>query len=373
MEIIKFEKEELSQALQPVLSVVERRNALPILLNVLINFHQNRVSFTTSDIEIQITSMLLNKNNNLENVELTVSARKFYEIIKSLSETETISLSLLKEKFVVQQAQSKFSLQTLPSKDFPLIKLTDPCLLEFSFKSDKVKGLLDSVAFSMAVQDVRYYLNGLFLQISEKNVIAVTTDGHRLCFNSMSIELSENSMEPVTCILPRKAVIELQRIFNSERNTDVTFRVYSNYMEVVLPTKKIITKLIEGNYPDYQKVIPQESKHHVKFNKKDLLEKLNRVSILTSDKYRGIRILLSGQKVQLKSTNSDQEEAIEEIITEEGTGELDIGFNVTYLIEALNNISSEKIGFSFTNAQSSAVITNSENTEFKYIVMPMRL
>lgn len=373
MEIIKFNKNELMHALQPILSVVERRNALPILLNVLIKFNKNQISFTTSDIEIQITSTLLKEDHQRNGLELTISARKFFEISKSLSEHKIIVLSLIKDKLVIQQEQSKFSLQTLPAKDFPLLNVSDEKNLSLKIKSDEMKSLLDSVAFSMAIQDVRYYLNGLFLQINDKDLIAVTTDGHRLCFNKIIIPSLKQSRESISCIVPRKAVIELQKILSTEKDVDLEISIHSNYIDISLPGKKLISKLIEGNYPDYKKVIPNDSKHKVIFNKKDFLDKLNRVSILTSDKYRGIRITLEGETVILQSTNSDQEEAIEKIITDEGKGDLDIGFNVTYLTEVLNNINAEKVGFSFNDSQSSAVITNFEDKEFKYIVMPMRL
>ena len=373
MELIKFNKSELSIALQSVLSVVERRNALPILLNVLITFRKNMVSFTTSDIEIQVTSTLIREDNELKDLDLTVSARKLFEISKSLSDHKTIVLSLLKDKLVIQQEQSKFSLQTLPAKEFPLLNIPDEKNLNFTLKSHEMKALLDSVSFSMAIQDVRYYLNGLFLQVNNEKLIAVTTDGHRLSFNKMIIPSLKKSPESTSCIVPRKAVIELQKILSTEKDSDIEISIHSNYIEISLPGKKLISKLIEGNYPDYQKVIPDESKHNIMFNKKDFLEKLNRVSILTSDKYRGIRITLEGETAVLQSTNSDHEEAIEQIVTEEGKGELDIGFNVTYLIEVLNNIDSEKVGFYFNDSQSSAIITNLEDKEFKYIVMPMRL
>ena len=373
MEIIKFNKSELLVALQPILSVVERRNALPILLNVLMTFRDNTVSFTTSDIEIQITTNLVKEDQKLENLNLTVSARKLFEISKSLSDHKIIVFSLIKDKLIIQQAHSKFSLQTLPAKDFPLLNINDEKYLKLTLKSSEMKALLDSVSFSMAIQDVRYYLNGLFLQVNGMELIAVTTDGHRLCFNKIIISALKESSESLSCIVPRKAVIELQKILSTERDVDIDVLIHSNYIEISLPGKRLISKLIEGNYPDYKKVIPNDNKHKVMFNKNDFLEKLNRVSILTSDKYRGIRITLEGETAILQSTNSDQEEAIEKITTEEGKGELDIGFNVTYLIEVFNNINAEKISFSFNDSQSSAVISNLEDKEFKYIVMPMRL
>ncbi len=373
MEIIKFNKSELSLTLQPILSVVERRNALPILLNVLIIFRGNKVSFTTSDIEIQMTSTLLKEDHDFKDLKLTVSARKLFEIGKSLSDDEIIVLSQIKDKLVIKQNQSKFSLQTLPAADFPLLNIKDEKNLKFTLKSDEMKALLDSVSFSMAIQDVRYYLNGLFLQVDGKELITVTTDGHRLCFNKIIISSLKESSESLSCIVPRKAVMELQKILSIDRDVNIEICIYSNYIEISLPGKKLISKLIEGNYPDYRKVIPNDSKHKVMFNKNDFLEKLTRVSILTSDKYRGIRITLEGETAVLKSTNSDQEEAMEKIITEEGKGELDIGFNVTYLIEVLNNINAEKVEFSFNDSQSSAVISNLEDKEFKYVVMPMRL
>ena len=373
MELIKFNKSELLTGLQPILSVVERRNALPILLNVLITFSKNLVSFTTSDIEIQTTAILPKEDDKFEDFNLTVSARKLFEITKSLSDHKIIVLSLIKDKLVIKQDQSKFSLQTLPAKDFPLLNISDGKNLKFTLKSDELKALLDSVAFSMAIQDVRYYLNGLFLKVNGMELIAVTTDGHRLCFNKITTSSLKESSESLSCIVPRKAVIELQKILSTEKDVDIEICIHLNYIEISLPGKKLISKLIEGNYPDYQKVIPNDIKYKVMFNKNDFLEKLNRVSILTSDKYRGIRINLKEETVILQSTNSDQEEAIEKIITEEGKGDLDIGFNVTYLIEVLNNINAEKVGFSFNDSQSSAVISNLEDKEFKYIVMPMRL
>ncbi len=373
MELIKFNKSELSTALQPILSVVERRNALPILLNVLVEFRKNIVSFTTSDIEIQITTTLLKEDHEFKDFDLTVSARKLFEITKSLSDHKIIVLSLVKDKLVIQQDQSKFSLQTLPAQDFPLLKISEEKNLKFTLKSNEIKALLDSVSFSMAVQDVRYYLNGLFLKVNGSDLIAVTTDGHRLCFNKLIISSLKESSDSISCIVPRKAVIELQKILTTDKDIDIEICIRLNYIEITLPGKKLISKLIEGNYPDYQKVIPDDSKHKVMFNRNELFEKLTRVSILTSDKYRGIRITLHGETAILQSTNSDQEEATEKIITEEGKGNLDIGFNVTYLIEVLNHIDAQKVAFSFNDSQSSTVISNLEDKEFKYIVMPMRL
>ena len=248
MEIIKFNKNELSVTLQPILSVVERRNALPILLNVLITFRNNMVLFTTSDIEIQITSTLEKGNHEFEDLELTVSARKLYEISKSLIDNKTITLSLIKDKLVIQQDQSKFSLQTLPAKDFPLLNIESENKLNLTLKSDELKALLDSVSFSMAIQDVRYYLNGLFLQVNGTDLIAVTTDGHRLCFNKILIPSKEKSSESLSCIVPRKAVIELQKILSTEKDVNTKVCIYSNYIEISLLGKKLISKLIEGNY-----------------------------------------------------------------------------------------------------------------------------
>ena len=374
MNLININKTEIIAALQPVLGVVERRNSLPILLNVLIKREKNKLFFTTSDIELQMTSVLtLSKDTVEENDStFTVSARKLFDICKSLSAENNINITLNQEKLIIKQNKSKFSIQTLPVKDFPIIELQKEEIFNLRIEIKSFKKLIESVAFSMAVQDVRYYLNGLYLEVREDSIVAVTTDGHRLSINKIDLQ-QKGPEKPAFLIIPRKAIIELQKNLQAENNEMVNISVTGNFLTIKLADKVMVSKLIEGNYPDFTKVVPESSILHLTFQREELLEKLTRVSILTSDKYRGIRLTLSEGLVSLKTINSEQEEANEEIICEQANGNIDIGFNVSYLIEVLNTLDTDTIVLSLSDSQSSAMITTTKNKNYKYVVMPMRL
>lgn len=374
MNLINISKTEIITALQPVLGVVERRNSLPILSNVLIRKEKNRLFFTTSDIEIQMTSALSLSAETTDDTDsiFTVSARKLFDICKSLSDEQKINITLLQEKLVIKQNKSKFSIQTLPAKDFPIIELEKKETFDLKVNAEKFKKLIDTVAFSMAVQDVRYYLNGLYLEVNSEGILAVTTDGHRLSINE--IDLKQTGIEePISLIVPRKAIIELQKALQIGNEGVIDISVAGNFLTIKLSDKVMISKLIEGNYPDFTKVVPESSELHLEFKREELLEKLTRVSILTSDKYRGIRLTLSKELVSLKTINSEQEEASEEIICDQAHGDFDIGFNVSYLIEVLNTLETDNIILSLSDSQSSAMITTGNNKNYKYVVMPMRL
>ena len=374
MNLININKTEIITALQPVLGVVERRNSLPILLNVLIRKEQDRISFTCSDTELQMTSVLplQDETNDKNDSVFTVSARKLFDICKSLSTEQKINITLNQEKLIIKQNKSKFSIQTLPAKDFPLIELQKEEKLNLKLESTQFKELVDTVAFSMAIQDVRYYLNGLYLEVKSDSIVAVTTDGHRLSINKIDLQ-QENLEKTVSLIIPRKAIIELQKGLQSANSGLINISVTGNFLTVKSEDKVMVSKLIEGNYPDFTKVVPESSELNLNFQREELLEKLTRVSILTSDKYRGIRLTLSEKLVSLKTINSEQEEATEEIICEEAQGNFDIGFNVSYLIEVLNTLDTDTITLSLTDSQSSAMITTRKNKNYKYVVMPMRL
>mgnify|MGYP001216821024 CR=1 FL=1 len=373
MNIIKTKKEVLLNSLQPIINVVEKRNALPILMNVLIEKKNDDLIFTTSDIELEMSTRF--KYFDSEEFKITVSARKFIEIIRSLSDDVNITLKKEKNKLLINQQKSKFSLQTLDSSDFPLININDEKKASLNISQQILKTLFDSTSFSMATQDVRYYLNGMYVQVKGSEIITVTTDGHRLAFNKMQLKEQDVSFQneegSFSCIVPRKAVMEIQKnIQEKEEKIEIDF--YPNHLELRTEEKKLITKLIEGNFPDYTRVIPEESKVILNLEREDLLNKLHRISILTTDKHRGIKVKLTKEKLILKSTNTEQEEAEEEIICQSNV-EIDIGFNVSYLIDVLTNIKTEKINFLLTDAQSSAVIQTTASKEFRYVVMPMRI
>jgi DNA polymerase-3 subunit beta len=374
MNLININKTAIITALQPVLGVVERRNSLPILLNVLIKKEQNKLFFTTSDIELQMTSVLSLSENTVDSNDsiFTVSARKLFDICKSLSTEPKINIALNQDKLIIKQNKTKFSIQTLPAKDFPIIELQKDEIFNLRLETKSFKALIDTVAFSMAIQDVRYYLNGLYLEVKSDSIVAVTTDGHRLSINKIGLQ-QKGPDKPASLIIPRKAIIELQKNLQTENDEMVNISVTGNFLTIKLADKVMVSKLIDGNYPDFTKVVPESSELHLKFQREELLEKLTRVSILTSDKYRGIRLTLSKELVSLKTINSEQEEANEEIICEQAKGNIDIGFNVSYLIEVLNTLDTDTIVLSLSDSQSSAMITTTKNKNYKYVVMPMRL
>ncbi len=372
MNLINIKKEILLNSLQPIINVVEKRNALPILMNVLIEKKESQISFTTSDIELQMTTSIEHEHQG--KFKLTVSARKLIEIIRSLSETEDIKFRIEKNKLLINQQKSKFSLQTLEANEFPLINITNEKKASLKISQQILKKLIESASFSMATQDVRYYLNGMYIEINSSEIIVVTTDGHRLSFNKEELKEQPNLYSEdknFSCIIPRKAIIEIQKnIYEKQEMVELDF--FPNHLEFRTEEKKLITKLIEGNYPDYTRVIPDKSKVKLSLNRDDLLNKLHRISILTTDKHRGIKVKLEKEKLILKSTNNEQEEAEEEILCQSDV-EIDIGFNVSYLIDVLTNMRTETIDLLLTDAQSSAVIQMPTSKQYKYVVMPMRI
>ncbi|OUV03367.1 MAG: DNA polymerase III subunit beta [Betaproteobacteria bacterium TMED82] len=373
MNYLTISKTHILNALQSIISVVEKRNSLPILLNVLIEKTNDKVVFTTSDIELQISSSVrLQSTENLS--KLTVSARKLLDIVKLLNDGQ-INFSLRDNKLFINQDRSKYSLHTLPSEDFPLVSVNEDTKTILKISSVSLKSVLDSVSFSMAIQDVRYFLNGLYLELTPTSLVAVTTDGHRLSYNAVRTEVEtiiDASFEgKFSCIIPRKAITEIQKLL-SDKDELVEIDFYKNHLQINTDKHTFISRLIEGNYPDYSRVIPDESKIDILIKRVDILSKLQRVQILTSDKYRGIKIQLEKEKIILKVVNSEQEEAQEEIICE-NEDQLDIGFNVIYLIDVLANMKTEDICISLIDSQSSAVIKIPNNDDYKYIVMPMRI
>ena len=372
MNLLNIKKELILNSLQPIINVVEKRNTLPILMNVLIEKEGKEISFTTSDIELQMTTKI--EYQDQEEFKLTVSARKLIEIIRSLSDNEEIKLKIENNKLLINQKKSKFSLQILNANEFPLININNEKKATLKISQQILKKLLESTSFSMATQDVRYYLNGMYVEINSSEIIVVTTDGHRLSFNKEELKEKPNLFSKegnFSCIIPRKAIMEIQKnIYEKDIMVELDF--YSNHLEFKTEEKKLITKLIEGNYPDYSRVIPEKSKVKLNLEREDLLNRLHRISILTTDKHRGIKVKLTKEKLILKSSNNEQEEAEEEVLCKSET-EIDIGFNVSYLIDVLTNIKSETIDLLLTDAQSSAVIMTPTSKQYRYVVMPMRI
>ncbi len=368
MFIKKTDKQTVLKPLQVVIGIVERKQTLPILSNVLMEKEAGKIRFTATDLEIQITTTVETNDEDHTPASITVGGKKLQEILRILPEQSEISIEISENKAQIKANKSKFSLQTLPSQDFPKLsnQLMDPKKIILS--QSRLKALLQSVQYAMAQQDVRYYLNGVLLIIERNKLKAVATDGHRLAYNVVEIE---GSFEKHDIILPRKAIIELCKLLN-DNDDSIEIEFSTQQVKAEFSGITLITKVIDGKFPDYERVIPKYS-NHLLMNRIQVQQALQRAAILSNEKFRGVRFVLTEKKLTIISSNSEQEEAQEEIETDYHGEAIDIGFNVNYLLDGLNNISGEVATFSFGDPNSSILITTGDTSDFRYVVMPMRI
>ena len=364
---IKIDRELLLTPLGNVSGIVEKRHALPILSNLLIESEQGNLRFTATDLEVQISTYI--KTELPEDFQITISAQKLFDITRALPEKSKIDIQIEDNKVTVKAKKSRFNLQTLPAKDYPVMKKEENEIVDLKLTQKEFKDLLKQVDFAMAQQDIRYYLNGLLIEIKEKNINIVGTDGHRLSFTSSSINTSN---APTQVIVPRKTIIELVKLLNdTEDPIEISFsksQVCFKFSDI-----NLITKIIDGKFPDYSRVIPEGHQNSFNINRSLLLESMLRASILSNDKYRGIRMVVEGNNLKLVSNNSEHEEAEEELEIDYKGDKIDIGFNVTYLIDVLTNIQSDQLTIAFNDSSSSCLVTIPNNEKYKYVVMPMRI
>ncbi len=381
-QVIKGSKESLLKPLSTVSGIIENHQTLPVLSNVLIKKEGTDVSFTGTDLEIQIRTHSPNGVND-ESVAFTVSAKKALDLIKVLQDTEiTLSLGDLKKaigaegsnrlsrKLEVKTATNRFSLQTLPAEefpDFPEAEFTG----KISLKSSQFKYLLSMVHYAMAVQDIRFYLNALRLVIQDGIVRAVATDGRRLALCEMALEPNENA-DKMSATIPRKAVSELIRLL-PDNDTDVTIEIAPNQARFTFNGIEMVTKLLEGKYPDYERVIPTRNDKTFLVNREEILGALHRTAVLASDKFKGVRWILSPGMLSIQSSNSDQEEGNDDIAVDYQGEPMEIGFNFTFLSDVFSNLKNEKVKVALSGPQGSALITMPDSNAFKYVLMPMRL
>jgi len=369
MFIEKTEKETILKPLQLVIGIVERKQTLPILSNVLIEKTPGKIRFTATDLEIQITTTIVVEHDDKQTESITLGGKKIQEILRVLPEQSKISIDIKENKALLKSNKSRFSLQTLPSQDFPKLNSQLSESGKVQIGQSVLKRLLLSVQYAMAHQDVRYYLNGVLLILESDNLKVVATDGHRLAFNSNNIQGGPETKKEI--ILPRKAITELCKLLeDSDENVELEFT--QQLLKASFSGITLITKIIDGKFPDYERVIPKYE-NHLPMDRGQIQQALQRAAILSNEKFRGVRFLLTEKNLSIISSNSEQEEAQEEIETEYHGEAIDIGFNVNYLMDGLNNISSEGVVFSFGDPNSSILITTPQNEEFRYVVMPMRI
>lgn len=368
MFIEKIDKEIILKPLQIVIGIVERKQTLPILSNVLIENQDGKLRFTTTDLEIQITTTVNTGTTGGQSAAFTVGGKKLQEILRVLPDQSKITIDTKENKAQIKTNKSRFSLQTLPAMDFPILNNQLENAKKIVMTQKELKYLLFSVQYAMAQQDVRYYLNGVLLIVDGNKLKVVATDGHRLAYNAGAIE---GTLEKQEIILPRKAVTELSKLLaDSDENVELEFsqqQIKATFSDITL-----ITKIIEGKFPDYERVIPKYD-NHLNMERSLIQQALQRAAILSNEKFRGVRFVLTEKNLSIISSNSEQEEAQEEIETDYHGEPLDIGFNVNYLMDGLNNISSSTATFSFGDPNSSILMTTPENQEYRYVVMPMRI
>lgn len=368
MIVLKATQDKVLSVLQSVAGIVERRHTLPILSNVLIRKTGNSVQFTTSDLEIQIRTSI-DLDGDAGNFSTTVGARKLIDILRTMAPDQTVSLESAQSKLIFKGGKSKFTLQAMPAEDFPLVQESASFGPVFSVPQKTLKHLLTQVSFAMAVHDIRYYLNGILFVADGKQLSLVATDGHRLAYSSATLDAEVPHQE---VILPRKTVIEMQRLLSDNEGL-IELQFANNQARFSFGGMEFVTKLVEGKFPDYNRVIPKNHSNNIVLGRQRLLASLQRTAILTSDKFKGVRLNIDPGTLRVVSSNAEQEEAVDELDIDYSGDSIEIGFNVSYLIDVLSNMDQEMVKIELSDSNSSALITIPDQPDFKYVVMPMRI
>ena len=364
---LTIQREILLKPLQQVTGVVERRQTLPILGNVLFSAGKRNLKLTATDLEVELQAQA--SVSVEEPGDITLPARKLLDICRTLPEEAEISISVKNDKAQIQSGKSRFTLATMPASEFPVVEKIKSAK-KFSLPQNELHRLIDRTSFSMAQQDVRYYLNGLMMEPSDGLLRAVATDGHRLAICELVTDVGDSSEQQV--IVPRKGVQELQRLLG-DSDAAVQVEIGSNHIRITTEELRFTSKLIDGRFPDYQRVIPEGADKILAVNRELLRQALTRTSILSNEKYRGIRLDISKNLLKIQAHNPEQEEAVEELEVDYKDDSMLIGFNVTYLLDVLGAIDGTDVELHLSDANSSALISKPGQDDCRYVVMPMRL
>jgi DNA polymerase-3 subunit beta len=359
-------RETLLKPLQTVVGVVERRQTMPILSNVLVSTQGTKLSITATDLEVEMVAEAEVKAEG--SGDITVPGRKLHDIFRALPEGTAVECTLSGERLTIKAGRSRFTLSTLRAADFPTV---DEIGSKQTLRLNKpdLRRLVEKTHFSMAQQDVRYYLNGLLLETDKKRLRAVATDGHRLALSEADLLSAASRDEQL--IVPRKGVLELSRLLEGEG--EVQLALGANHIRVELGGVRLTSKLIDGRFPEYSRVVPAQPKNIIKADRNLFRQALQRTAILSNEKYRGVRLELSPNSVVLQANNPEQEEAVETLEVEYSGDAMEIGFNVNYLLDALAAVDSEQVEFGVTDSNSSCLIREPGSDRTKFVVMPMRL
>ena len=368
MILVKAKRDALLGPLSAVSGIIERRHTLAILSNVLIENASGGLSFLATDIEIQINARA-DVGQEGESRAVTVGARKLVDILRALPEGLEVTLQTQDKRLHVKAGRSRFVLQTLPAEDFPRLAKPTGESARFALPQKALRRLLGLVQYAMAQQDIRYYLNGLLMIVEDRHLKVVATDGHRLAYVSMELDVQLPRQE---VIVPRKTVLELAKLLGDGEDP-VRIELSSTQAAFSFGTVDVVSKLVDGKFPDYTRVIPTGHRNKLLLDREMLRQALLRAAILSNEKFRGVRWVLADGSLKLVSSNAEQEEAEETLEVAYAGEALDMGFNVNYLLDVLNNVSGAEVECSFGDAASSALVCFASEPEFKYVVMPMRI
>ncbi|AIZ34923.1 DNA polymerase III subunit beta [Pseudomonas sp. K1(2024)] len=363
-----IQREALLKPLQLVAGVVERRQTLPVLSNVLLVVQGQQLSLTGTDLEVELVGRV-QLEESAEPGEITVPARKLMDICKSLPSDALIDIKLDEQKLLVKAGRSRFTLSTLPANDFPTVE-EGPGSLTCNLEQSKLRRLIERTSFAMAQQDVRYYLNGMLLEVSTDTLRAVATDGHRLALCAMHAQIGQAERHQV--IVPRKGILELARLLTDPEGM-VSIVLGQHHIRATTGEFTFTSKLVDGKFPDYERVLPKGGDKLVVGDRQALREAFSRTAILSNEKYRGIRLQLASGQLKIQANNPEQEEAEEEISVDYEGGSLEIGFNVSYLLDVLGVMTTEQVRLILADSNSSALLQEAGNDDSSYVVMPMRL
>ncbi len=367
MQLRQIARDALLKPLQAVSGIVERRHTLPILANVLLEQKESGLHVTATDLEMQITAVA--DIPGKDGQATTVAARKLQDLLRALPDGSMLNVEAAGNKMTVRAGRSRFNLQTMAAGDYPRISLGTEQLQTLSLPQKDLRGLFALAEFAMAQQDIRYYLNGMLLVVDQASLQAVATDGHRLSWASLAVPGSYTRQE---VILPRKTVLELGKLL-ADSEEPVTLDILANQVRFRFGNVELVSKVVDGKFPDYNRVIPSGYTKLLELDRLELLSALQRAAILSNEKFRGVRVVLSDGELKIICTNAEQEEA-EEVLEVPYKGEsLDIGFNITYLLDVLQNLDSERVRLGFGDANSSALVSMPDRDDYKYVVMPMRI
>jgi DNA polymerase-3 subunit beta len=367
MQLKQIARDALLKPLQAVSGIVERRHTLPILANVLLEQKDGGLHVTATDLEMQITAVA--DIPGKDGQATTVAARKLQDLLRALPDGSMLNVEAAGNKMTVRAGRSRFNLQTMAAGDYPRISLGTEQLQTLSLPQKDLRALFALAEFAMAQQDIRYYLNGMLLVVDQASLQAVATDGHRLSWASLAVPGSYTRQE---VILPRKTVLELGKLL-ADTDEPVTLDILANQVRFRFGNVELVSKVVDGKFPDYNRVIPSGYTKLLELDRLELLSALQRAAILSNEKFRGVRVELSDGELKIICTNAEQEEA-EEVLEVPYKGDsLDIGFNITYLLDVLQNLESERVRLGFGDANSSALVSMPDRDDYKYVVMPMRI